>query len=250
MGIIKHLFKQMKFFAAALFAAVVSADSDFLGHVAEFGLSYGTIEEYNFRLSNFKALDIKIQEHNAGKHNYTLGHNKMSTWTHNDYKRLMGRAKNGAKPVVVHDRLNGVKAPASIDWRTQGAVTPVKDQGQCGTCWAFSTTGCLEGDWKIKGNTLTSFSESQLLDCDYKLLKNKACNGGLPTWAYSYYTNGTGTAQGMTEADYPYVAKRETCAYDNAKATKMIVTSQGAPTSDNVLSMKSAVAAQPVSVGV
>ena len=238
----------MKFFAAALFAAVVSADSDFLGHVAEFGLSYGTIEEYNFRLSNFKALDIKIQEHNAGKHNYTLGHNKMSTWTHNEYKRLMGRAKNGAKPVVVHDRLNGVKAPASIDWRTQGAVTPVKDQGQCGSCWAFSTTGCLEGDWKIKGNTLTSFSEQQLLDCDYKLLKNKACNGGLPTWAYDYYMNGA--AQAMTESDYPYTAARGTCSYNKAKATALITVAQGAPTSNDYASMQAAAAIQPLSVGV
>ena len=155
---------------------------DFLEHMNHHGLSYGTMEEYNFRLSNWANVDKVIREHNATKSSYKLGHNKLSTWTQAEYKRLAGRAqtklvKNVGAPVTADP-------PASVDWRTQGAVTPVKDQGQCGSCWSFSTTGCLEGIWKISGNELTSFSESQLIDCDYKLLKNKACNGGLPTWAY------------------------------------------------------------------
>jgi len=149
----------MKFFAIALFAAAASASSDFLTHVAEFGLSYGTIEEYNFRSTNFQNMDKIIQEHNATKSTYKLGHNKMSTWTNQEYKKLLGRAKTGTKNNVEHYTLKNVKAAASVDWRTAGAVTAVKDQGQCGSCWSFSTTGCLEGIWQIQGNTLTSFSE-------------------------------------------------------------------------------------------
>jgi len=240
----------MKFFAIALFAAAASASSDFLEHVAEFGLSYGTIEEYNFRNTNFMKMDKIINEHNATESTYKLGHNKMSTWTNAEYKRLLGRAKTGLKNNEEHASLKGVKAATSVDWRTAGAVTAVKDQGQCGSCWSFSTTGCLEGIWKIQGNTLTSFSEQQLLDCDYKLLKNKACNGGLPTWAYDYYMNGTGTAQAYTESAYPYTASRGTCTYNNADASKLITVAQGAPESNNVASMQAAVTIQPVSVGV
>merc|ERR1711990_1317412 len=138
----------MKSFVAALAMAAVSANEKFLTHVAEFGLSYGTVEEYNFRLANWESLDRLIEEHNATKSSYKLGHNKMSTWTAAEYKRLMGRAKNTEpKKHKKHPRSTGADPPASVNWITAGAVTGVKDQGQCGSCWSFSTTGCLEGDW-------------------------------------------------------------------------------------------------------
>ena len=100
----------MKFFAAALTAAVASANTVFLSHVAEFGLSYGTIEEYNFRLANFERTEDIINDHNVTESSYKLGHNKMSTWTPIEYKRLLGRAKTGLKAAnnVEHPSLAGV----------------------------------------------------------------------------------------------------------------------------------------------
>jgi len=103
--------------------------------------------------------------------------------------------------------------PASVDWRNKGAVTPVKDQGKCGSCWAFSTTGLLEGFYFINNGTLLSFSEQQLIDCD--VAYNQACSGGWPYHALMYVgQNGI-----ETEDDYPYIANDDgNCTYNRAKA--------------------------------
>merc|ERR1719428_785310 len=76
---------------------------------------------------------------------------------------------------AVHE-YRGEALAASMDWRTSGAVTPVKNQGQCGSCWSFSTTGALEGAWKIASGKLVSLSEEQFMDCSWAILD---CLGGL-----------------------------------------------------------------------
>ena len=101
----------------------------------------------------------------------------------------------------VDDKLVG-----DVDWTTQGAVTPVKNQGQCGSCWAFSTTGGLEGLSKLAYGSLESFSEQQLVDCSGKY-GNMACNGGLMDNAFKFVKdNGI-----VHEDEYPYKAVKQTC---------------------------------------
>ena len=109
----------------------------------------------------------------------------------------------------------GLRAAESRDWRDDGAVTPAKDQAQCGSCWAFSTTGSLEGMWKLAGNDLVSVSEQQLMDCTFDY-DNHACNGGEMRYSFEYLTDVAGI---MSEEDYPYEAKthHNRCNFDESK---------------------------------
>merc|ERR1719506_2668746 len=92
----------------------------------------------------------------------------------------------------------------SVDWREKGAVTPVKNQGRCGSCWAFSTTGSTEGAWKIAGHSLPSLSEQQLVDCDKV---DAGCNGGLMDNGFSFFEKNAA----CSESSYPYKASGGSC---------------------------------------
>lgn len=114
------------------------------------------------------------------------------------FKGFKAVAKSGVASTLSADDL-----PASIDWRTQGAVNAIKDQGQCGSCWAFSTVGALEGTSALFGEKkLQSFSEQQLVDCSTSF-GNQGCNGGLMDNGFEYVQK-----NGITNEDkYAYVAR-------------------------------------------
>ena len=116
-------------------------------------------------------------------------------------------------PATIHSQL---ELPLSIDWRTRGAVTPVKNQGNCGSCWSFSTTGNIEGQWFLAGNTLASFSEQNFVSCDDLLAFG--CNGGFSWIAYSWAVSKQNGSI-FTEESYPYISGNGTvppCMTTNA----------------------------------
>jgi cathepsin L len=154
-----------------------------------------------------------------GMHSYTLGVNAFADWTFEEFKdimfgtrRNMTTNKRGATSTFVRLPKN-VQIPDNTDWRDMGAVTPVKNQGRCGSCWAFSTTGSLEGAHFRATKALVSLSEQQLVDCSGKD-GNQGCNGGLMDNAFKYIEENGGLD---TEDAYPYHAHNQKCHF-NKKA--------------------------------
>jgi len=178
----------------------------------------GTGEEFVRFLENFISNDIFIETHNAlGNKTYTLGHNKFSHLNVNEWKAYV--SKGLIKPEVpVSEFLHTAPPPdvASalpdyVDWTEKGGVTDVKDQGQCGSCWSFSTTGALEGAVFAKTGKLTSLSEQNLVDCDRRRFgyKDNACDGGLMDNAFVFASENGGLC---AEEDYPYESGQTTKA--------------------------------------
>lgn len=216
-------------------------------HVAEYGLSYGTEEEFAYRLNLYALKDKELNEINADPNNtFTVAHNKFSTWSEWEYKRILGWKDSGReRNEVEHDATD---LAAAVDWREKGAVTKIKDQGNCGSCWAFSTVGSIEGADFLAGNgELQSFSEQQLVSCD-KLLNN-GCNGGSMDLAFMWAESNPL----MLEEAYPYTSgttgKDGKCEYKKSEG-KSKVRNYKDVKSKSSEQLDAALNKQPVSVAV
>jgi len=142
-----------------------TTENIYLSYLSQHGKSYATKEEYDFRLQVFASNLEKIVAHNSQAEDspdaHVMGLNYMADWTEAEFKRLLGYKKHLRVGKEHHRRRHHhhhhenktvSDIPASLDWRTKGAVTPVKNQGQCGSCWSFSTTGSMEGAYFLKSN--------------------------------------------------------------------------------------------------
>jgi len=168
---------------------------------------YGTVEEITHRYNAFSDNLDYIDLENSKNHSYTLGQTVFADYTHDEYKQMVHSVFNSLpKDYCLNDKASATKPLTTVDWTAKGAVTRVKDQGQCGSCWAFSTVGALEGLNAIKTGILTEFSEQQLVDCASSY-GNHGCNGGLMSRAFSYVIDNGLT----TESNYPYTGKAGTC---------------------------------------
>eukprot|EP01018_Ginkgo_biloba_P020991 Gb_14461 [translate_table: standard] len=207
-------------------------------------------EEKLLRFQVFKENLFYIHAHNRGNSTFWLGLNSFSDLTNEEFRthqlglrKHVSFVKRGEEWNSTHIQLYNI--PSSLDWRDSGAVTPVKNQGACGDCWAFSATGAIEGINKIVTGSLVSLSEQELCDCDTSY--NSGCDGGLMDYAFEWVIRNHGID---TEEDYPYAGVQKTC--NRRKLDRHVVTIDGyadVPV-NNERALLQAVVTQPVSVGI
>jgi C1A family cysteine protease len=239
---------------AASFAMGLTASVDYAALFAQWKIThdkvYSSADAESAAFSAFAHNHDLINTHNARQLSYTLAHNKFSDMTADQFYGMYTGGFNSTlhtsrtyskNPLhVVKDQAS---LPSSVDWVSAGAVTPVKDQGQCGSCWAFSTTGALEGAYKVAGNSLTSLSEEHLVQCD---TVDQGCNGGLMDNAFTFVKN-NGIA---TESSYPYTSGSGTIGTCQKTTSAVTITGYTDVTSGDENALQSAVAQQPVSIAI
>jgi len=213
----------------------------------KFHRKYETLHELEDRFQVFRNNLRDIIVHNLDHtQNFTMGVNQFTDLTPEEFK---AQFVGGLKPEVGSYGCKTFTSSASgtpdtIDWRSKGAVTSVKDQGQCGSCWSFSSTGAVEGAWAISKGQLVDLAEQELVDCATgREYGSHGCNGGQMEGAFKYIIeNGQ-----CSLSSYPYTAKDGTCQKCNAVA-QMSSCSDVNP--NDQVSLKGAVAQQPVSIAI
>jgi C1A family cysteine protease len=232
----------------------------FMDWKAKFSRAYEGAE-HSERFEVFKKNLEFIHAHNAmfhaGKETFHMALNAFADMTQEQWSKTV----LGYKPELQPSRLQGAglgygkkcthrdvtTVPDSIDWRTKHAVTPVKNQGQCGSCWSFSTTGAVEGAWAVSGHPLASLSEEELVQCDTK--KDQGCGGGLMDNAYAWIIANGGIT---SEETYPYISGNGT----TGKCNQVHLRSKIATISDwcdlevDEDDLEKALVQQPVSVAI
>jgi C1A family cysteine protease len=246
----------MRAFVAALFLVAAFAQMSNLDNMEDLAnlwsqwkiqnnKEYADAETDAMRFGIFSANWVIVQDWNAAGNTAVLGMNLFADLTSEEFGAIYTGTQPAPEDVVMANivdvDVSSDEIPSSWSWLTEGAVTPIKNQEQCGSCWAFATVATSEGLYKINGNTLTSFSEQQIVDCDTTC---DGCNGGWPYLAMAYVaSNGL-----ETETDYPYTGANGKCNYKESEATKTGVTGAAFVTPRSPSALTSTVYTQPVAI--
>jgi len=215
----------------AAFASAESEEQQFRDFLTKFNKHYGTRAEYLHRLEVFRHNLAHAARLDARSEFSTYGVTKFMDLTPEEF-----RAKFLLKNMPKIDRTNAVvntigypedQFPASFDWSSKGVLTPVYNQEQCGSCWAFSATESIESMWALAGNTLASLSMQQIVDCDPY---DDGCNGGNPSTAYRYVMEAGGLE---AYSSYPYIGIGGPCRFDKSKIVAKISSWQWVTKTDN-----------------
>ena len=243
------------FAAAALFAAVSATqmeanDYEFMRFIVEHNKEYNTVEEFELRKRNYLFMTSEIIRWNSTESSSRHGHNYMSDWTRQEYQTLLG-LKSMPMPQKRNNAVftgEGLTIPASNNWCSSSQYcNPIKNQGSCGSCWAFAATAAMESAHAIFYGTLYSLSEQQLVSCSGSF-GNGGCQGGWYYWAWDYAVSTPIT----TESVYPYTSGAHgvtgQCKYQ-AGSGVMYDLSQ-TDVAGNTSAIMAAIAQQPVDVAI
>ncbi|KAF8043407.1 hypothetical protein BT93_A1670 [Corymbia citriodora subsp. variegata] len=218
--------------------------------LARYNRTYKSRAERMLRFQIYQANVLYVDFINGLRLPFELTDNGFADKTNAEFKAIylgFRRRMNRRTDVEtnVTDDTDG-DTPASFDWRKEGAVTPVKDQGQCGSCWAFSTVAAVEGLNKIKTGKLVSLSEQELMDCDVGK-DNQGCSGGEMDTAFSFIQRNGGIT---SESDYPYRGQEGSCDRTLLRSHVATISGYGNVPANDEGSLQAAVARQPISVAI
>jgi cathepsin L len=216
----------------------------FTRFVAEYNKEYSS-DQFFTRYNTFKNNVDYIRSENAKNLSYTLGMNQFGDLSAHEFKtNVVGGCFAGASANVDHP-VPAMRAPSPVNWQDKGKVQKVKNQGQCGSCWAFSAIGALESARAISaGGQLLDLSEQQLVDCAGSE-GNQGCSGGLMNQAFDYLIKFGGSE---AQKDYPYTARDGQCKADKSKVASTIASHKELPPNENALG--DAIQNGPVSVAI
>ncbi len=235
-------------------------EQEFRTWMKDFGVAFHDVESFFERFHIFASNAHFIDSHNenADFHGYTLKHNAFSNLTWPEFRESyfglsvpeeyvaerQARRHERVEPSFLAKYENQLQdVPDAIDWVEKGAVSPVKNQGQCGSCWAFSTTGAIEGAAFVSGQKLENLSEQELVDCDHA---DMGCHGGLMDHAFYWVEKHGGMC---SEQDYAYQAAAGTCQHSACENVVEVETFHDVPGNDEE-ALKLAVSQQPVAVAI
>jgi len=216
----------------------------------QYGKNYVDEMEAEYRFAVFRDNLAKIRQHQAefeaGLHTYTMAVNKFADMSNEEYRRsFLGYRKtlveNPFSRATIYSYEGATEdLPAAVDWREKNVVTPIKNQGQCGSCWSFSATGSMEGAHALQTGNLVSLSEQELVDCVLGGADNCQVGGEMQSGFEYAISNGM-----ETESDYPYCAcSGGGCKY-NAGEAQVHITGYQNVTSGSEADLQAAVANQP-----
>ncbi|KAJ7981547.1 putative Cysteine protease [Quillaja saponaria] len=214
--------------------------------LAKHSRQYKDDREFEYRFGVYQDNVQLIDTINSLNLPYKLTDNKFADLTNEEFWTTYLGFRTGFATETSFRYGNDTDLPTSIDWRKNGAVTPIKDQGQCGGCWAFSAVAAVEGINEINTGNLVSLSEQELVDCD-QANGNQGCNGGYMEKAFDFIKSNGGLT---TETAYPYTASDGTCDKDKLKNNAVTISGYENVPANNEKALQAAVANQPVSVAI